>query len=74
MFISITIHQKILLIFLDVLSIVLLQLGQPIFELINLALNEEVEQNIIKGRVPGVLVLSLDFTQIGLNLVGLLLG
>ena len=42
MFISITIHQKILLIFLDVLSIVLLQLGQPIFELINLALNEEV--------------------------------
>ena len=73
LFISLTIHQKILLIFLDVLSIVLLQLGQPIFELINLALSEEVEQHIVKGRVPSVLVLSLDFSQIGLNLVGLLL-
>ena len=73
LFISLTIHQKILLIFLDVLSIVFLQLGQPIFELINLALSEEVEQHIVKGRVPGVFILSLDFSQIGLNYVGLLL-
>ena len=68
------IHLQILMVFLDVLLVVLLQLRQPVIKFFDLALGKEVEEDIVEGRVPSALKLSLDFTQIVPYFVGLLLG